>query len=961
MLQKSDLKLLQKQLGNKKVLLDPIDRYAHSGDASMYHMVPQAIVFPATIDDIKTIIAFAHDKKTSLTFRAAGTSLSGQSVTDSLLVNVARYWKKMEILDNAKVVSVESGVIGQMCNDHLHEFSVKIGPDPASINAAMIGGIVANNSSGMCCGVKYNAYNTLDSMLLVLSNGYVLDTKEPDANEKFCRDCPDMANGLLEIRSRIMGNPKIHDRITRKFRYKNTCGYSMNAFVDFEKPSDILQHLLIGSEGTLGFIAEARLKTLPDYPLKATTLAWFANIEDAAHAIPKLAKANCAVIEIMDTKAISSLDDIEIDIPEGVTAQTAMLLVECQSDNKSVVESEINKCKAIFAEYEMLREPSFSFDPKEREESWKMRNGIFPCVGATRKLGTSVLIEDVYFPVERLAEAIIDLQTLFKKYAFNDTCIYGHAKDGSLHFIICPDFNKEEEVKRYSGLMQDITNLVVKKYDGAMKAEHGTGRNIAPFVLLEWGDEIYQLMWDTKRLLDPDNILNPGVVLNENKHVHLENLKKLPQVGYGSDKCIECGFCERVCPSRDYTLTPRMRIAVRRRLKTAEDDSVVNPELEAVKKGFKHSGEDTCAGDGMCSFACPVKIDTGQTMKEFRHENHGVLSNMIASEVEKNFSLVSKGMRTTLKVLEACDSIAEKPLRYGVEKCANIMFALSQHQLPRFPSDFPLPLSAKKMPLTGQINTRHESVLYFPSCLVRMIGDMKGEETKLSVPDAVVQTLETFGYTVIIPSGVKRYCCGQPYMSKGFFETYMTTVEKLVRFLWSASNQGRVPIICETSTCAGIMLSYGKLLKGDILDKWKQLSLFNFSTFMMKNILSTRPKEDWPKLKQLSVLHPTCTMIKSGTVNDFYQLAEYLSDRIYIPKAVGCCGMAGDRGFIFPELTMNATHDECEEVLKLDETVTDVKKVYYSTCRTCEIGMTRATKHYYQNIAYLSWEAFTKN
>jgi len=956
-----NLKDLRSKLGNDKVLTKPIERYAHSGDASLYHYVPQAVLFPSSVVDIKQILQFARDNKTHITYRAGGTSLSGQSVSDGLLVNVARYWKNMTILDNATVVAADPGVIGLQCNNHLQKYKVKIGPDPASLKAATIGGIVANNASGMSCGVKQNAYHTLHSMRIVLADGYEIDTADSDAEEKLWKDRPDIAKGLQSIREKILASKDMTERITRKYHYKNVCGYGMNSFIDFTKSIDILQHLMVGSEGTLGFLAEVRLNTVPDCSIKSTTLAWFKDLKDAAKAIYPLERAGCAVLEIMDAKAIDALGDIEIDVPDGVVANSAMLLVDCQGNDLDVVEKQVQKCTEVLKGFDLLRNAEFSSDPQKREELWTMRNGIFPCVGAMREAGTSVIIEDVCFPVEKLADAIADLQKLFVQYDFPTTCIYGHAKDGSLHFIICPNFNEPAKIQKYDDLMNAVNQMVTGKYDGALKGEHGTGRNVAPFVKMEWGADIYELMWEVKRLLDPQNILNPGVLLNDDPKGHLKNLKKMPLVGHGSDKCIECGFCEPVCPSRDYTMTPRMRIAVRRRMLDDVAETAIKDEVFSVKCDYRRFGEDSCAGDGMCAFACPVKIDTGQSMKEFRHEHHTALGRTVAAGIESNYGLLSSGLRTGLKVMSGLN-VFGKPMRWGVQEATTLMFNLTDRQIARLPMDFPLPKCAKKMPTRRSLSGKNAPVIYFPSCLVRMIGDLHGEVTPTSVPEAVIQTLESCGWEVMIPDNCDKYCCGQAYMSKGYTETLLVCVERLVNHLWNTSEQGAIPIICETSTCAGIMRHYDKILKGDMLDKWHDLKIYDFCSFLVQFVLKNRPPEEWPKVNECAILHPTCTMVKSGAVMDFFAMSNLLCDNVFTPVGYGCCGMAGDRGFMYPELTGTATKAESLEVKRFHEesTHTDKPLVHYSTCRTCEIGMTRATGYYYRNIAYLAWEALAK-
>ena len=207
-----------------------------------------------------------------------------------------------------------------------------------------------------------------------------------------------------------------------------------------------------------------------------------------------------------------------------------------------------------------LEPPRFSTDAGECERLWNIRKGVFPAVGGMRKPGTTVLIEDVAFPIERLAEATLDLEALMHEHGYPEGVIYGHALDGNLHFIFTQDFSDPAEIARYGGLMVAVVDLVVNKYDGSLKAEHGTGRNMAPFVEMEWGRAATAIMRELKALLDPEGLLNPGVVPNDDPTVHLKNLKPMPAADDIVDACIECGFCEPQCPSAALTFSPRQRI-----------------------------------------------------------------------------------------------------------------------------------------------------------------------------------------------------------------------------------------------------------------------------------------------------------------------------------------------------------------------------------------------------------------
>ncbi|MEJ2041173.1 MAG: FAD-binding and (Fe-S)-binding domain-containing protein, partial [Desulfosarcinaceae bacterium] len=578
-----------------------------------------------------------------VTFRAAGTSLSGQAVSDSILLIAGNSWRSYAILDEGGRIRLQPGIIGAQANRYLAPYGKKIGPDPASINAAMIGGIAANNASGMCCGTAQNSYQTVDSMRIVFADGTLLDTSDRASRLSFMRAHDEIIEKIAGLSARVCQNKALTERIRHKFKIKNTTGYSLNALIDYSDPFDILLHLMIGSEGTLGFISEITYRTVVEHPHKASALMIFANIEDACKAVFFLKTAPVNAVELMDRAALRS-----VETKKGMPAllktlpdQATALLVETRAADEDELQLNVAAIVQTLDGVPMAATAgtgafsrTSSFAPMdcaatilpvqftdvtaEYTQLWNIRKGLFPAVGAVRLVGTTVIIEDVAFPLKHLAAATLELQQLFKRYHYDEAIIFGHALEGNLHFVFTQDFSDPAEVERYRSFMDDVCHMVVDRYDGSLKAEHGTGRNMAPYVELEWGTEAYGLMKEIKAIFDPRNLLNPGVVLSDDAQAHIQNLKPLPPAHVILDKCIECGFCEAVCPSKNLSLTPRQRIAVQREISRLRA-SCGNPErLEALERDYRYQGEATCAADGLCAVSCPVEINTGEHTKHLR-------------------------------------------------------------------------------------------------------------------------------------------------------------------------------------------------------------------------------------------------------------------------------------------------------------------------------------------------------
>jgi D-lactate dehydrogenase len=612
---------LGRALGRERVLARPIDRLARSVDASLYRLIPEVVVRPRDLAEMRALLACARLHRRPLTFRTAGTSLSGQAVTEGILVELAPFWKACRVLDAGQRVWTQPGVVGGYLNRLLAPLGRRLGPDPASIDAAMMGGILANNSSGMCCGTAQNAYRTLESLELMLADGTAADTQQPDADAQLARARPDVHRGLAALRDELRGDSELSALVKRKFARKNTMGYSLNALLDHDEPAQILARLLAGSQGTLGFWAGATLRTVPDPPLRATALLYFPELTEAGAAVAGLAEAGADAIEIMDAAALRSMAHVEPGahaVPIG--DDTAALLTEFRAERADGLAAALARAETALEPFRLLAPARFSADAPERDRLWRLRKGILAITGATRPSGTAVAIEEVVIPVERLAAGIADLQALFLRYGYRGASIVGHAKDGNLHFLLAEDFTRREVVASYAGFMQALCDLIVGKYDGALKAEHGSGRNMAPFVRVEWGEPAYGLMRRVKALLDPDGLLNPGVLLNDDPEVHLKALKPLPTISATADRCIECGFCEPRCPSRELTLSPRQRIVTVRELARlrAQGSRAAARTRASLLRDFEHEGIATCVGDSMCQTSCPVKIDTGALIKELK-------------------------------------------------------------------------------------------------------------------------------------------------------------------------------------------------------------------------------------------------------------------------------------------------------------------------------------------------------
>ncbi len=928
--------LLSTRIEQDRIVTQESKRLAYGTDASFYRLIPKLVLRLRSLEEVIFAIECCGELGIHFTFRAAGTSLSGQAVSDSVLISLTDDWRGHQILDNGDKILLQPGVIGADANKYLAPFQRKIGPDPASINTCKIGGIAANNASGMCCGTAQNSYRTVDSMTVVFADGFVLDTKDPQSVTRFKHEKAELVAGIEALCAETHANTELTERIRHKYRLKNTTGYALNALVDFSDPIEVLEHLMIGSEGTLGFIAEITYNTVIEHPFKASALMVFADIEQASQAVTTLSTTPVAAVEMMDGRAMRSVADkngmpafiAELDL------EAAALLVESHASDQAALSAQCDAVMAALEGYQIIESVPFTSDSQMVATLWGIRKGMFPAVGAVREVGTTVIIEDVAFPVDNLASGVRDLQALFDKYDYHEAIIFGHALEGNLHFVFTQGFDRQQEIDRYGAFMDDVAELVAVKYQGSLKAEHGTGRNMAPYVELEWGKDGYALMQKIKTLFDPRGLLNPGVIINPSDTAHIENLKPMPAADPLVDRCIECGFCEPVCPSRSLTLSPRQRIVLYRELQRRQAAGELDSAQE-LQQTFEYQGLDTCAATGLCADRCPVGINTGDLVKKLRtakYQKYTPIARWTANHFSATTSLAKIGLKANHW---AGRTLGEQRLSNLMDKLHN----LSGQRTPTWLAEMPQANSYQLMPREISDSTEQNKVVYLPSCASRNMGQQTSAEDQRPLTEVTLSLLAKAGYEVILPEQLADQCCGMPYDSKGMTDLAEQKSQQLEQSLWQASKHGRYPVLIDTSPCA--KRSMGQFTK--------PLKIFEPTGFVADYLLE---RLNITPLQETVMLHVTCSSRRMGLADKMLKLAQSCASKVVVPEHIYCCGWAGDKGFTTPELNQAAV-----EPLKA-QVPADCKRGF-SNSRTCEIGLSHHSGIVYQSILYLVDEAST--
>ena len=992
---------LKQYLPSDRIYTDELRTLGWGTDASFYRQIPKVVIRSDGEEEISKIVKTCQKYKMPYTFRAAGTSLSGQSCTDSVLIVAGKHWEKYELGPNQDTIKLQPGIVGGRVNEILKPFGRVFPPDPASIGSAMVGGIVINNASGMNCGVHANSDRMLVSARIILTDGTILDTGDKESREQFARSHPEFLRKIEALRDKVRANEALASRICNKYSIKNVTGLNLRPLIAYDDPFDIIAHSMVGSEGTLAFLSEVTMKTLHDYPYKASAMVYFLSMKESCEAVVAMKKmkageedveysAENLVVksaEMLDYKSLSSVDDpvylrykqdVDAGKIEGVEPgdyhNLTAILIETKGITHEQLLEKIEKIKACLEQFRLYIPVEFTEDPKVYGKYWAIRSGIFPSVGGTRPVGTSCLIEDVAFPIESLPEATVKLQKMIADHGYDDACIYGHAFEGNYHFILNQSFADEHEVARYAEMMRDVARLVVEEYDGSLKAEHGTGRNMAPFVKYEWRDDAYEAMKELKAIFDPDGLLNQGVIFNDDPDCFIKCLKPLPVLNFDFDsvpdgghylmdsslstaketveqvkranKCIECGFCEVNCMSCGLTLSSRMRIAVQREIRYLAATGS-NPErLAALKKQYKYYGDQTCATDGLCSTSCPMKINTGELTHLIRQMdmNNSKMGYKLGEFAANHMAGIKTGLRVVLDVAHAAHVTLGPTMMTSIARGMNKMglplwtTAMPKKKRQPKPSDLTQFIIEKSIPHKEEEHLPLR-VVYFPSCINQTMGQSKHGGKIHALVDEVIQLMAKAGYEVIFPEGMERMCCGQIWESKGMLDIADRKSAELEAALWKASEEGKYPVLCAQSPCLHRMKK--------VMHK---MHLYEPAEFIMKFLV---PRLDFQPIDKHIALHITCSTRQMGVADDLINLAKMCSNNVFLPEGVGCCGFAGDRGFTFPELNKYGLRKLRPQI------EANHIEVGYSNSRTCEIGLETNTGIPYMSIVYLVNECTT--
>lgn len=729
---------------------------------------------------------------------------------------------------------------------------------------------------------------------------------DKDSVNNFLESKKDFINEIANIRKVIKQDQELESFIKKKFSIKNTSGYSLNAFLDFEDPIKIIERLIVGSEGTLGFVSEVTLNTVPDYEHRALNLI-YGKLDELVKLTTKLEPLDVSSVELLDYLSLKSVEnqaDLKPFLIPLTNQDTAAIMVELAEENKEKLQETLNTVDAIINDANITHQVGFKTDEIQMQTLWKTRNGVLPTIAGARPNGTTVLIEDIAVNILDLPALIVDLKEMFVKYDYDNAAIFGHVLAGNIHFVLTPNFNNNDELINYDNFMKELTDVVAGKYNGSLKAEHGSGRNISPFAIVEWGDKCWDVMWQIKKLFDPKHILNPDVKITKDKNLHTKNLKELNSVDEQIDKCMECGFCEPVCPSRNLSLTPRQRNTVARKIETLEGAQKIKWQQD-----YEYYAIKTCATTSLCKTRCPVDIDTGSYILSKKPESNKLVNH--AKEI--------KIAKTKVKMGNLVAKFTGKENLQSITKAIHSKFKSIPIYLDTMPKAQNTNFISSNLAGSKQLTKK---ALLLPACPNRIFLSAN-ESTKY--PTQLI--LEKLGYEVEYPNNLKNKCCGQMYSSMR-----NSKQEKIIEKDLEAINYKKYDVaVIDNSSCSNFAKDNG-------------LDIVDINKLILDNIELLDLKQKYNSI----ALHIDCSTRKQNIDQKYINALSKCAKDVITPEMIYCCGFAGDKGFSVPELNASSLSGLHSQIKDCD--------IGVSFNRSCQIGLSHHGKLKYISFVDLLLE-----
>ena len=903
------LPLVSSQLDGE-LRLDMTHRHLYATDASIYSELPLGVAFPANVKDVEHLVAYARQTKTPLIARTAGTSLAGQVVGSGLIVDFGRHLNAILSFDEeSRTVRVEPGVIQDDLNRLMKPSGLVFGPDTSTGNRAMIGGMIGNNS----CGARSPLYGTTRDHVLavevVLTDGTkttLEDWHAEDLQERLKGD--DRIGELLREMRRIVRSHRdlIAERFPKPEVTRRNAGYALDylartVLVDPEGEPLNLAKFLCGSEGTLALITEATLNCEPIPPASGVMVAHFETVRASLEATVMLTELGPSAVELVD----KTLLDLTIDQLEHRHNRFfiqgdpgAILMIEFSGRDDDWVSERVEQAIAVLTKDDLSY--SCSAIPRERTgRVWALRKaGLGLLMGMPGDSKPVAFVEDTAVAVADMPDYIGEFQEIMTRHGL-DCVYYGHASVGELHLRPRLDLKQSRNVQKLKVVAAEVADLV-SKYRGALSGEHGDGRARSPYLSRVMGTELTDCFREIKHLWDPDNLLNPGKIVDPLPvDLSLRTAVDVPTpevetvFDYAPDdglvraveRCNGAGVCRKLdwaggtmCPS--YRATGEELHSTRGRANLMRTLLYEMDPKEALQSEELYASMELCLMCKGCKSECPASVDIGKLKAEFlQHywDAHGVplkVGSVGAFARMGRIGTLTPRLSNWFMGNQLTSSLLKR--------------VLGMHQsrdLPRFAQQ-----RVRKW-FDGRSETSSEA-----SRSVAVFLDEFTDTQDFEVGRSAVELLEGLGFKVSIP---KHTDSGRPMISKGLLRKAAKKAKRNVEILWPLTEQD-VPIIgLEPSATAALLDEYPALVAPDLREKAHAVAK---STVLLEDFLAAEHRkrdlssffdEESRKILLHGHCHQKALVGPGGAVE---ALSIPVGHEVELIDS-GCCGMAGSFGY----------------------------------------------------------------
>ena len=871
-----------------EVRFDKLSRSLYSTDASVYQIEPAGVLIPKTREDIVRALAICRKLGCPITMRGGGTSQAGQAIGEGLQIDTSKYLNRLlEMNIQERWARVEPGIVLDELNAQIAPSKLRFAPDISTASRATIGGMIANNSAGARSVLYGKTLNHVISLTMLLSDGTIAEFSEDPATlagNTLAKRCREKVLCLAQTHAAEIDRryPKILRRVG---------GYNLDEFSKASGASN-LARIIVGSEGTLGIVLEAKLRLVPLPQAKSVMVIHFADLLHALAATPAILQHSPSAIEVMDksildnTRDNESLNRIRETVVPGDPAAT--LCVEFYASNKDDL---LPRMRAL--EHDLrARDFGYRYDAyleaAAQAKVWSLREAALGLSTAMKGDAKSIsFVEDTAVAPEKLSEFIGRFLGILRQHDAR-AGIYAHASVGCLHVRPVINLKTRDGVAKFESIANAVADLVLE-YEGALSGEHGDGLVRGPFMERMFGPEIYSAFREIKRTFDPEGIFNPGKIVDSpplTSNLRFGPAYRTPEPrtwfdysdygGFGRavEMCSGVGACRKklagtMCPSymvtREETASTRGRANALRAAMTGKLDET------GLGDDAVYSALDLCLECRACKTECPANVDMARFKSEFLadyHDRHGTPARARA------LGNVHQTARWGSRFASVANRIAASAVTRRINE--TLLGIDSRRTLPAWRSDT---LERTAQPRTGS------------GTPVTLFNDTFTNHYDPEIGLAAIEILERAGCSINL---VRPACCGRPLISQGLLREARRQAELIVDGLYPIAERGEPILFLEPSCLSAIRDDVPGLLRAESQVRARKVASQSrlFEEYAAGLDLRLKPASG-------SILvHGHCHQKSMGLLGATMSLLSRIPGASPVDLDAGCCGMAGSFGYV---------------------------------------------------------------